>query len=176
MINNNSDQLTVAGRITGVFGIKGWLKVVSFTEPEKNLFRYRPWLVRSRSGLQCLELRAFQMHKNGWIVQLEGLSDRTAAEAYKLLDIMVDQRQFDELDEGDFYWHQLVGLKVFSAGTDLGRVSELLETGANDVLVVRPDSSSIDDRERLIPYVPGRFVEAVDLRENRILVNWHVDD
>ncbi len=172
------------GRISGVFGIKGWVKVTSYTEPEENLFAYSPWMVRHRSEWVELEVDQYQRHSNGWIAHLKGIDDRNVAESFKLKPIQVDQNQFAALQEGDFYWYQLVGLRVYcrhtnedeSAIHDVGVVHSLMETGANDVLVVKPDEESIDDRERLIPYVPDMYVVSVDLRAKKMIVDWHVGD
>ncbi len=182
MVSTASTELSQAGKISGVFGIKGWLKVQSFTEPADNLFDYQPWLIKGREGWEELKLERVQRHKGGWIVKLEGVDDRNQAELYKLKSIHVSRAHFAELDEGEYYWHQLMGLAVFTQAdsaderTRLGTVKALMETGANDVLVVEADADSVDDRERLIPYVPGQFVLEVDLEAGAVLVDWHLDD
>ncbi|WP_370981479.1 ribosome maturation factor RimM [Agaribacterium sp. ZY112] len=170
------------GRISGVHGIKGWVKVSSFTEPPENLFDYSPWRIKSKGQWRTLEVERAQPHKGGWIVRLVGVDDRTAAEAFKLHDIFVEQDQFADLDDGEFYWHELIGLRVLSEQEDseqlldFGVVKELLETGANDVLVIQADAQSIDDTERLVPYVPDVFVKEIDLEARRIIVRWGRDD
>ena len=173
-------ELSCVGRIAGVFGIKGWVKVVSFTEPQENLFDYAPWYIQKRGAWVEVEFDRVQQHKTAWIAHIKGVDDRDVAETYKSLDISVDKAQFATLDSDDFYWHQLVGLRVFNQQDDkslcdIGIVKELFETGANDVLVVSGDEQSIDQQERLVPYVPSVYVVDVDIQAGRIIVNWPLD-
>ncbi|WP_096087243.1 ribosome maturation factor RimM [Agaribacterium haliotis] len=179
-------KFSCVGKISGVHGLRGWLKIKSFTEPEQNVFEYTPWRVKLQGQWQELEVERAQPHKGGWIARIVGVDDRTAAEAYKLIDIYVDQNQFAALEEGEFYWHELVGMRVQAEQDggenplDIGVVKQLLETGANDVLVIQADASSVDNKERLIPYVPDVYVKDVDL-ETRVLVvswdlSWDADD
>lgn len=175
MTAKRSNLITV-GRLTGVFGIKGWLKVKSFTSPEENLVEYSPWWLKTRHGVKAVEIDQYQRHSSGLVVHIKGVDDRDLAAQYALVDVAVERSQLPDLEDGEFYWHQLVGLQVVSVfdGTEtvLGEVSKLLETGANDVLVVQATDASVDDRERLIPYVPGQFVRKVDLGAGLIQVDW----
>lgn len=180
---DNEASLRAVGKIAGVFGIKGWLKINSYTEPSENLFEYSPWWFKKQGEWLKLEVDAKRRHKGAWVVHFRGVDDRDLAATYALKEIAVDPSQFDELGDGDFYWHDLIGLTVISEHGDnpgerleLGCVHEMLETGANDVLVVRPTESSFDDVERLVPYVPERFVKSVDLATRQIVVEWHVED
>lgn len=180
MVNDSSEYATV-GRISGVFGIKGWVKIQSSTEPEENVFDYRPWRVKLRKEWVELEIDQFQPHNDGWIAHIKGVDDRTEAEQYKLLDIKVCRSEFEELESGEYYWHQLIGLRVIAeqsatVSRDLGVVAEMMETGANDVLVVKADENSFDGNERLIPYVPDMYVKSVDLEKKTIIVDWHIED
>jgi 16S rRNA processing protein RimM len=189
-VSDSDDEIGLVGRISGVFGIKGWVKLASFTEPEENIFEYSPWWIRSKnrgkhadkSVWREIKIDRKQRHKDGWIVHIEGVDDRDEAETYKFADIGVERSQFAELEDGEFYWHELLQLrvKVEQAGSneliDIGHVAELMETGANDVLVVRSDDNSVDDNERLVPYVPELYVLSVDLEKQQIVVNWDIDD
>ena len=109
-----------------------------------------------------------------------GVDDRTLAESYKGLEVAVSGDCLPQLEDGDYYWSQLQGLQVWcQAGDDrvlLGSVDYLIETGANDVLVVKATQDSIDDRERLIPYLPDNTVTRVDLEEAVIEVDWFLDE
>jgi 16S rRNA processing protein RimM len=110
---------------------------------------------------------------------LSGVEDRTAAEALKGNEIRMPTAQFPQADDGDFYWRDLEGLQVWCEEGEsrllLGTVQRLLETGANDVLVVTPSEGSIDDRERLIPWMPDEVIKQVDLQERTIAVCWFID-
>jgi len=153
-------QLLTVGRIGPVYGVKGWVRVHSYTSPPQALFDYRPWYLKTGQGLQCLELENWQWQAKGPIAQLAGYRDRDAARALTRAEIQVEKAVLPALDPGEYYWHQLEGLEVISqfGGTErpLGRVQRLMETGANDVLVVQGSEASGDRRERLIPYLPDR--------------------
>lgn len=170
-----SELLTV-GRVVGVFGIKGWLKVKSFTQPESGIIDYQPWQLKTAHGLKPTAVADYQFGDKGLLVRFEGVHDRTLAEAYIRCDVVVAKAVLPALGEQDFYWHQLVGLNVMHVGdgeqVKLGQVQRLLETGANDVLVVAPCEGSLDQQERLVPYVYGRYVRRVDLQQQLIEVDW----
>lgn len=164
------------GRLVGVFGIKGWLKVKSNTEPAENIINYKPWFLKTGHGLKEIEVDDYAFRPQGLIVHIKGCDDRDKAEAYGKASIEVDINQLPNLDGGDYYWHQLIGLKVFTefGGNKvlLGDVKDLMETGANDVLIVAACEGSIDDRERLVPYLPGEFVSVIDIAAGEMLVDW----
>jgi 16S rRNA processing protein RimM len=166
----------VVGQLAGVFGVKGWLKVKSFTQPQENILQYTPWRLRTPSGLKFVEVDAHQLRPQGLIVHLKGLDDRDEAAQIARYEIEVDVAKLPELQPGDYYWHQLIGLTVITSFTGqdqvLGEVADMLETGANDVLVVAPRAGSADRRERLIPYVPDVYVQSVDLSAREIRVWW----
>jgi 16S rRNA processing protein RimM len=176
MSAQTEQELIVVGQLAGVFGVKGWLKVRSFTQPEDNILNYGPWRIQSAQGLELVEVDAFQVRPQGLVVHFKGLDDRDLAAAYGRAKIVVDKQLLPDLTAGDYYWHQLIGLKVISCYQNgsalLGEVAEMLETGANDVVVVKPCEGSIDGTERLIPYVQGQYVVAVDLADKTMRVDW----
>ena len=168
-------ETLVVGRITTVFGVRGWVKVHSFTEQVEVLCSYKPWLIATASGIQQLEIDDWRRHGESLVVHIKDIDDRDLAQTWCGNDILVDKGNFPDLNTDDYYWHQLEGLAVIAHHEDqqvrLGVVKSILETGANDVLVVKGDSESIDPEERLIPYV-DEFVVKVDLAEQKIDVNW----
>jgi len=170
-----SDLLNV-GRITSVFGIKGWVKVHSQTEPPENIFNYQPWYLKTAHGVKPIELAEWRAHGKGFVAQIVGIDDRNAAELLCPVDIAIEKDKLIALDDGEFYWHQLEGLRVISQFSDqsydFGIVKKILPTGANDVLVVVGDTQSIDQSERLIPYVPDQFINDIDLANGVITVDW----
>lgn len=173
-----SDLITV-GKVVGVFGIKGWLKIKSFTEPPENIVTYSPLWLKTRHGLKEIDIQEHQFRSQGLILHIRGIDDRGAAEELGPVELAVREHQLAELEEGDFYWHQLLGLKVisrFASGEHiLGTVNDLLETGANDVLVVQPTGESMDDRERLVPFVMDTYIKKVDLETKTMWVEWDPD-
>ena len=134
-----------------------------------------------RRGLGADRVRCGKRQGKGLVAHIAGVDDRTLAESYKGLEVAVAADSLPQLEEGDYYWRQLQGLQVWCQdGEDkrvlLGTVDYLIETGANDVLVVKACEGSIDDRERLIPYLPGDVVTRVDLEQAVIEVDWFLDD
>lgn len=172
------DDLVVLGRVTSVYGIKGWVKIFSETEPMQAILEYHPWFIKPPSqDWQPITLAGGKPHGKGLVVRFAGCEDRDMAAAYRGAVIAVPKANLPDLDEGDYYWHQLEGLRVYSGKLDgepllLGRVSHLMETGANDVMVVKACEGSIDTRERLLPYLPGQVVTRVDLQLGEIRVDW----
>ncbi|MFT6751728.1 MAG: 16S rRNA processing protein RimM [Candidatus Azotimanducaceae bacterium] len=166
----------LVGKINAVYGLKGWVKVYSYTDPKEQIFAYKPWMIKRGSTTQELKVDKGKVHGKGLVVLAEGYEDRTQAEALIGNEIWVDRMVVPELAEGDYYWEQLEGLNVINQSNELlGEVSHLLETGANDVLVVAATKDSIDDKERLIPYVESEVVLKIDLEANEILVAWQAD-
>jgi len=165
----------VVGRMTAVHGIKGWVKVHSFTEPEENILHYSPWWLKSAEGWQKIEVDQHRAAAKGLMVHLVGVDDRDIARQYCQRDIAVEKASLPALSTGEYYWHQLKGLAVLtSRGERLGVVTTLMETGANDVLVVKGDADSLDRQERLIPYAE-QFILGIDLGARQIEVDWDPD-
>ncbi len=166
----------LVGKINGVYGVKGWVKVYSYTEPSEQILNYLPWYLKKGAKQHSVKVVEGKKQGKGLVALTDGIEDRTQAEELIGSEIWVDKDQLPNLVKGDYYWHQLEGLEVFNeAGEFLGEVSHLFETGANDVLVVKASEKSIDDMERLIPYVEKEIVLEIDLEERRILVAWGSD-
>lgn len=162
-------RLVPVGRIVGVFGIKGWVKVFSDTDPPDNILSYSPWYVRREAHWQPLAVAEGQTHGKGILVRLEGCEDRDQAGQWVGCDIAVERSQLTDLPAGEYYWIDLVGLDVFNQqGIRLGNVSHLFATGSNDVVVVKDTNG----KEQWIPYIPGRYVLAVDLPGRKMTVDW----
>ncbi|WP_101674514.1 ribosome maturation factor RimM [Alloalcanivorax mobilis] len=171
------DDALVVGRITAVHGIKGWVKVYSFTDPMENIFDYQPWYLRQGDAWVPMKLSGKRRQGKGLVIGLDGVEDRDQAQRELVgREIAVSRDQVPEAGEGEFFWRDLIGLRVkLEDGRDLGRVDKLLETGANDVLVVRGDADSIDQRERLLPWVPDQVIVNVDLDAGEMRVDWDPD-
>lgn len=155
------------GRVTGAFGVRGWLKVLSGAEPPEALLDYSPWLLKLEGEWKSIKVLEGGVHGKGLVVHVEGVDDRDQAERLRGAEIAVERTQLEPLAEGEYYWADLVGLRVVTTqGVDLGRIERLMETGANDVLVVH------GDRERLIPYLRPDVVTSVDLEAGVLTVDW----
>lgn len=155
------------GRIIGPFGVRGWLKVMSFTDPLEQILDYPSWRVdlprAVRRELRPLESRR---HGKGLVVRFEGIDDRDAAIALGRLDVWVERRELPALKKGEFYRADLAGFEVVNLqGQALGRVDHFLDMPANAVMVVA------GEREHWLPLGPDQ-VFRVDLEHGRITVDW----
>lgn len=159
--------MVTLGRVLGPWGLKGWIKVLSFTDPLENIASFPSWIL-CRSGERRVErVEDGRMHGGHVVAKLESSGDREAAAALAGAEIMVERASLAPCEEGEYYWADLEGLQVTtSAGVELGRVERLFGTGSNDVMVVR------GERERLIPFIADQVVRDVDLTAGRIVVDW----
>ena len=161
----------VLGSIGGPHGTRGWVKIQSGTEPPENIVRYSPWQVGRDDRWSRIGVAEGRSQGRGVIARLDGCHDRGDASVYRGCEIAVERSQLPEVEEGEFYWADLVGLRVVTTGgVDLGEVGRMMETGANDVMVVRGDV------ERLIPFLHGTVVQSVEIAGGTIVVDWHLDD
>ena len=175
--------LTLAD-IVGVYGIRGWVRLrVLLDDPNLLLSLSYLTLVAAPdagwSARQSVVVEALQVHGKGHIARLSGIADRGQAEALKGREIQVAAAHFPAAGDSEVYWRDLEGLEVWctedGSRSLLGKVKTLLETGANDVLVVAPCEGSIDDREHLVPWIPNDVVTDIALADRKIEVSWYVD-
>ena len=178
-----TSNLLVIGRISGCYGIKGWIKIHSFTEPAENFLTYGECMLKRRSGLEPVSFDSGRRQGKAIVAHIKGVDDRNQAETFKGLEIVVDSQALPTLDAGDYYWRELQGLQVWcddreAPGVErvlLGTVDYLIDTGANDVLVVKACEGSLDKFERLIPYLLDDVVTRVDLEKGLIEVEWYLE-
>lgn len=163
--------MVVMGKVVGAQGILGWVKVQTFTEYLDSLLDYGTWYVGNEQAWRPLEVLEANVHGGKVVIaKLQGIVDRTAAEKCKGLLIAVPRAELPEQEEGEYYWSDLIGLTVQNLeGVDLGTVDSLLETGANDVLVVKGESG-----EKLIPFIAS-VIQQVSLKDKTIRVDWQAD-
>ena len=163
-------QPVILGRISGLFGVRGWVKVYSYTEPREAVLNYDRWLLSDKNGWQEATVAEGQRHGKTVIVRIDGYDDRDQAAGLVGTDIGIPRDELPETGDDQYYWSDLEGLSVVHRdGTELGKVSHLLETGANDVMVVKGET------ERLIPFVLDKVVLGVDLAKREIRVDWEWD-
>ena len=160
----------VLGRIAGIFGVKGWVMVFSYTEPREAILDYENWLLKRGDAWQEITVEEGKRHGSSVIAKLANVGDRDAAAELIDFDIVVPREELPDTEEREYYWTDLEGLQVVDRnGRSLGRVAYVMATGANDVLVVE------GDRECLIPFVMDRFILDVDLARGVISVDWEWD-
>ncbi len=165
-----SEEMVTMGRISGLFGVRGWFKVYSHTMPREGILNYSPWYLKRKAGWEERNVREGHRQGKGVVASIEGCDDRDQATELMDCDIAVRRDQLPKLAENEFYWSDLQGLRVETVeGVGLGKVSHLFETGANDVVVVE------GDRERLIPYTWGEAIRSVDLEDGLMVVDWDPD-
>ena len=163
------DEYVILGRVSGIYGVRGWVKVHSETRSREDIFGYKQWYLRRPQGWQPVKLLEARAQGNGLVARLEGIEDRDQARALMGTEIAVSRRELPPAEAGSYYWADLQGLQVVNLeGIELGTVSHLFETGANDVLVVE------GERRRLIPFTRDA-VKAVDLEARQIRVDWDAD-
>ncbi len=157
----------VMGRIGQAYGIKGWVKIQSFSDPTENIANYQPWYLAHPNGYQAINILQFKAHGKGYVAQIEGCDDRTQAQQYTNLDIVVDKQQLPKLADDDYYLFELEGMDVLNLDdVKLGTVSQILPTGANDVLVIE------GEKQHLVPMVDDLYLKNVDKKQQRITVDW----
>ncbi|HEX6929377.1 MAG TPA: ribosome maturation factor RimM [Gammaproteobacteria bacterium] len=166
-MTEQEDKRVVLGRVSGLFGVRGWVKVFSATDPREGIVGYSPWQLRIKGEWRRFEVEAGKRHGKSVVAKLAGVDDRDAAAALHDAEIAISREQLPKAAAGEIYWADLEGLAVRTGtGQALGNVDHLIETGANDVLVVK------GERERLIPFIRGQVVKTVDLKHGVIVVDW----
>lgn len=173
----NGKDLVVLGKFGAVYGINGWLKVNSYTDIPEGIFDYTPWQIQVQGNWRQMQISGKKRHGNGLIVKLADVADRDQAQLYVNADIAVERSALPQLAEGDFYWRDLMGMAVVNeAGYHLGEVVDMMETGSNDVLVVKANKSdAFGKTERLLPFLTDSVIKEVNNAEKRILVDWDPD-
>ena len=165
-MGTDPDGYVLLGRISGLYGVEGWVKVFSHTQPRENILRYSSWYLREDDRWVRHSLIKGRRHGKAVVAFLEGCSDRDQARALIGADIAIAREQLPRPKQGEYYWSDLIGLEVMTVnGERLGRVDYLMETGANDVLVI------VGERERLVPFI-DEVITSVDLEEGRLTVDW----
>ena len=163
----------VVGKLLGPYGIKGWMKLYSHTDPMDNISEYNPLWVHREGNWQPINVERVQRHGKGLVAKIAGCDDREQVPAFTGCELAIKREQLPDLQDDDFYWSDLEGLTVKTLDGDcLGKISHLFETGSNDVMVVKGNADSIDRQERLIPYLWEDVVQQVDLAKGEITVDW----
>ena len=172
-----ADDKLIIGRISGVYGVKGWVKVHSETDPREGITAYDPWYVeqggQGKDRWREFRVEQARRHAKTVVAKLAGVDERDAAMMLTGALIAIRPDQLQPLDEGEYYWRDLIGCRVINReGIELGTVRRLMETGANDVLVV---SREQNNSEHLVPWTPGEAILQVDLERGRIDVDWDAE-
>lgn len=164
----------VLGKMGSCYGIRGWLRVFSSTEDADSIFDYQPWFIQKAGQWQQVQLESWKHHNQDLVIKLKGIDDRDAANLLTNCEIVVDSTQLPHLEEGDYYWKDLMGCQVVTTeGYQLGKVIDMMETGSNDVLVIKANlKDAFGIKERLVPFLDGQVIKKVDLATQSIEVDW----
>lgn len=163
----SSDDSIIAGKIGAPHGIKGWVKVFSYTQPIENLLNYQPWQLELGGVRRSVKIIHHQIHGEAILVGFEGITNRDEAAKLTHALVIIERCHLPPLNPGEYYWHDLVGLEVKNLeGFVFGRIIRLMSTGANDVMFIK------GEKEYCLPYVSGVVVKNVDLAAKYMLVDW----
>jgi 16S rRNA processing protein RimM len=161
------------GKFGAPHGINGYVRLHSFTSPMDNILNYTHLKIKKGNTHQPIEITVTQIRSKDMVVKVEGVDDRNKACELTHCEILIDKSQLADLSEGEFYWHQLIGLTVLNRNNEkIGVVEDLLETGSNDVLIVK----KADGKKTLIPYLKDHFIDKIDLDNKTIFVDWDITD
>ncbi len=192
-MSETSEPLHILAKITGYYGVKGWLKLYSFTEPRDNIIHYPALKIRrnKRQGWQDIKLDSGKAHGKGVIAHFSGYDNRETAASLIGAELAVYRSEFKPTGKDEYYWSDLIGMTVNNLeGIELGQVTRLMETAVNDVLVIKPSTgikagkesdtrensdTREDSAEILIPFVQGHFIKQVDQQAGIITVDWPVE-
>lgn len=166
-----ADRLILVGKCHGAFGVRGEVKLESFTDPPGALLGYQPWTLRDARGVdrEVDGARGRETTK-GIVATFSGVADRDAADALRGVELYVPRGVLPAPAAGEYYWVDLEGLRVVNReGVAFGHVSHLFPTGANDVVVVR------GERERLLPFVQPDVIVSIDFEAGLMTVDWDAD-
>ena len=168
LLTRDHEKFVVLGRILGVSGLQGEVKIQSYTRPREQIFSYDPWYIRQDNCWLEYRPRRQRAGGKGIIAALSGIADRDAASAVLGAEIAVHRGQLPDLIAGEYYQTDLIGMDLIDMnGVRIGRLQEIAETGANDVMVVE------GVRTILIPLVMGKIVRQIDLENGIIRVDWN---
>lgn len=167
----------VIGKIGGVYGIKGYLKIISFTDQPDNIFKYSPWFVLFQCQWKIVQLRCWRYINKYYIAKVNSICNRNDAMSLMRCNLVIDRTQLPILNDiEEYYWNDIIGCNVIHInGSCLGYVIRIIETSAHDVLVVKINNNinnSIKASECLIPFVYKRIIKNINLIDNIIIVDW----
>jgi len=171
---SEQNEKIVVGKLGATYGIRGWLKVFSYTDSAESIFSYSPWYVKQKGEWVIFNIESWKRHNKGFVVKLNSLDVREDASALTNVEIAIDPDSLPELSGEEFYWRELFGMQVVTtSGYSLGEVIDIMETGSNDVLVVKANlKDAFGQKERLIPFLEEQVIKNIDREAQRIEVDW----
>ncbi|MXP67775.1 ribosome maturation factor RimM [Pantoea sp. Aalb] len=184
VINLNSQCSTqfpinpiILGKIGSAYGIQGKVKVFSSTENLQNIFKYQPWFIYKNNKWSKIEIENWVHHHNNFLIKIKGINDRNAVTHFTNCEIIIDSNQLPILENGCYYWKDLIGCKVLNLkGYNMGTVISLIDIGSHDIFIIKSnDEDFFGIQERLIPFIDGQVVKKIDLITGIIKLDWEPD-
>ncbi|WP_025819594.1 ribosome maturation factor RimM [Shewanella marina] len=174
---NTDQQPVILGKLGSTYGVKGWLKITAYTDSVEGIFDYSPWLIKEQGQWREVKVLQWRFQGKAIVAHLEGVNDMDRAQMLTNCEIAIPQQLMNELPEDEFYWRDLIGCNVVNTkGYNMGIVDQIVETGSNDVLLVKANAKdAFGKAERMIPFVTEQFVLEVNLQGKQILVDWDPD-
>ncbi len=161
------DLPVILGKVIGHFGVQGWVKIFSYTKPKQAILEYKEMALKEKNHWKTLKIEEGRVHCKNVLIKIRNIENRERAEQVLGKYLGVSREDFPDLSDGHYYWTDLEGLEVQDlTGNKIGVISYMLETGANDVMVIE------NDDEILIPFLMDQVVKEVDFKLNRIVVDW----
>lgn len=162
-------KFVIVGKVGSTYGVQGWLKIQSYTEWADNILDYTPWYVFHNDEWKPFTVTEGRVHGKGMIVKFAGWDTPEESRLLSGKKIAVARSQLPDLPKDEYYWSDLEGLTVINHdGEILGKVSYLISTGSNDVLVIK------GEKEIAIPYLPDDVIKSIDLDKQEIHVDWEL--
>ena len=165
--NDEANRFVIVGRMGSTYGVKGWIKIHSYTDPVESLLDYRPWYINRTGQWQEISMTEGKVHGRGIIAHMEGVDVKEDAKYFAGVEVAVHRDQLPPLETGEFYLDDLPGLNVITIqGNLLGEVQQVLETGASEVLVIN------GQKQHMVPLVLDRYVKKIDFKQKLVTVDW----
>ena len=173
LTEQNAEEILI-GKVGRPYGIKGWIKIISYTNDIEDIFKYSPWLVRQSNHTVEYSVQEWKKHNKGLVCRLKDVTEREIAEKLTNSKIFIKALQLDDLQDNEYYWRDLIGCQVFNLDNyNMGTVTSLIETGSSDVLEIQANANdAFQISQRLIPMVMETFIIKIDKQEKTIIVDW----
>lgn len=164
-----NDKTINIGKVIGLHGVKGWLKILSFSSPPENIFNYKSLIISNKYINQIFHIEDSRKQGKKILIKLDNIDDRTSAESLKESDIYIQRSDLPQLSEDTYYWEDLLGFNVFNQNNiKIGNVDSFIETGSNDVLIVK----TTKNKNILIPFIMNKSIKVVNTESHYITVDW----
>ncbi len=173
-MSEQHNEKMIVGKFGATYGIRGWLKLFSYTNEAENIFDYAPWFIKQGGQWQEIKLESWKRHNKGLVCKLEGIEEREPARLLTNFEIAINPDALPELPAEEIYWRDIIGMQIVTdKGYHLGEVVDMLATGSNDVMVVKANlKDAFGQKERLIPFLNEQVIKTIDQEAQRIEVDW----